>query len=127
MPEIVQSTLPLGKHSMIILSRNSPMDIHLVTQSQFDEYTENVVPVIMEHASGADLVINAKSGDLVLAMFEDFWYRATIIKVNLYYRVSQKKVTLRIFSWYFYVFKYWFPFQSTLWTYVNYLLTYLEP
>ena len=77
--EIKTSSLELGKNELLVLGVVSPMEMYLVTEQQFDHYSDVVAPVIAEAAENADYVLRTKAGDLVLALNEDFWCRAKVV------------------------------------------------
>lgn len=80
--EIKTSSLELGKIELLVLGVVSPMELYLVTEQQFDQYSDFVAPIIAEAAANADYVLKTKVGDLVLALNDDFWCRAKVVSIN---------------------------------------------
>ena len=71
----------------------SPMDLHVCTEAQFDNYSEVVVNVIADDAKKALAVEKMSVGDLVLVFSEEFWYRAAIVDIK-----DDKNVTVDLFD-----------------------------
>ena len=80
--EIKTSSLELGKNELLVLGVVSPMEMYLVTEQQFDQYSDVVAPVIAEVAENADYVLKIQVGDLVLALNDDFWCRAKVVSIT---------------------------------------------
>jgi len=79
--EIKKSSLELGKCELLVLGVVSPMELYLVTEQQFDQYSDVVAPVIADAAANADYVLKTAIGDLVLALNDDFWCRAKVVSI----------------------------------------------
>jgi len=79
--EIKKSSLELGKSELLVLGVVSPMELYLVTEQQFDQYSDVVAPVIADAAANADYVLKTAIGDLVLALNDDFWCRAKVVSI----------------------------------------------
>jgi len=80
--EIKTSSLELGRSELLVLGVVSPMELYLVTEQQFDQYSDVVAPVIAEVAENADYVLKIQVGDLVLALNDDFWCRAKVVSIT---------------------------------------------
>jgi len=80
--EIKTSSLELGRSELLVLGVVSPMELYLVTEQQFDQYSDVVAPVIAEVAENADYVLKIQVGDLVLALNDEFWCRAKVVSIT---------------------------------------------
>lgn len=91
--DLKKSVLQPGNQELLVLSVNSPMDLHVCTEAQFDNYSEIVVNVIADDAKKAQAVDTINVGDLVLIFSEEFWYRASISEVK-----DDNNVTVELFD-----------------------------
>merc|ERR1719322_1858776 len=79
--EIKTSSLELGRSELLVLGVVSPMELYLVTEQQFDQYSDVVAPVIAEVAENADYWCRAKVVSITDDNIEVDLFDLAIIKV----------------------------------------------
>ena len=84
---MVPSSLSEGRQSLIILSVISPLELHLCTRQQFEEFAEHTCSLMASEADQADYLFEAVVGDFVLVFTEGNWFRAKITEILPNYRV----------------------------------------
>jgi len=79
--KLAMSEIKVGKVDLLVLSTVSPMEMYFCTDEMFGKYSDFASSVIHEVAAAAGPVTSLKVGDIVLALYEDMWYRARIMDV----------------------------------------------
>ena len=79
--QLAKSELKVGKVDLLVLGTVSPMEMYFCTDEMFGKYSDFASSIIHEVATNAGPVSSLVVGDIVLACWEDMWYRARIIDV----------------------------------------------